>query len=526
MKRSRRWALMAVGAAATVAAVTAGVVLAPMSHADVPGPYFATQNLGSDPHMIPCKDGNTNGFCLYTSRDMGASFRYPGNYYPMEETRAYFSTNGYSGWVDKGRVFHENTLESAGWVPTNAYHLWAPSAVKNGSYYYLFVPDVSDISNDSPPNISTSSRISVSRSTSPFGPFSYRGTVTVQGYMSDPDVVMDGSTPWIIWANGDNGTCGGFTTAPLESDMMTTVSRSVNPVTLHGINVLGDCDGAGPKTGPYVEGASSYKIGSTWVMYFAAKPTSTPAECATSVGGPGTANEVIAWATSNYASGAYTYKGIVMCGSSTEWTNQATVQTLPNARTIMVYHDSAADVKERRLHAECLFFSKSSSGAPTIIAGVYRQALNAANGFNDCMAGTNSDYRGLHMKDPQYPNVPPIIRAPSNGTALTANRSAVGPWERYRRVDLGSGVFALRALSNGKYLCAQNTSTPIAASCTSSGDTNAQWKSQSTSGGLNFKSVAHNKFLSVGGDGRLYASGDVAAHGAVVNYLSMGGFSA
>src|SRR5688572_29063548 len=160
MNRRRRLSIAGI-AMATVAAVTATLALAPTSQADVAGPYFATQNLGSDPHMIPCTDGATAGYCLYTSRDMGQSFAYPGNFYPMEQTRAYFSTNGYSNWVDKGQVFHENTLEAAGWVPTNAYHLWAPSAVKSGNNYYLYVPNVSDVSNDSPPNISSSSRISV-----------------------------------------------------------------------------------------------------------------------------------------------------------------------------------------------------------------------------------------------------------------------------------------------------------------------------------------------------------------------------
>jgi hypothetical protein len=517
-------ALMAVGAAATAAAVTAGVVLAPTSHADVPAPYFATQNLGSDPHMIPCNDGGTAGYCLYTSRDMGQSFMYPGNHYPMQETRAYFSTNGYNGWVDKGQVFHENTLESAGWVPTNAYHLWAPSAVKSGNYYYLYVPDVSDISNDSPPNISTSSRISVSRSTGPFGPFSYQGTVTVHEYMSDPDVVFDGYTPWIIWANGDNGTCGGFTTAQLEADMRTTVSRSANPVTINGISVLGDCDGTGPKTGPYVEGASLYRWYDVWYLYFAAKPTSTPAECGTGVGGPGSSNEVIAWARSNNPAGPFTYQGIVMCGSNSEWTNQATLQTLPNGRKIIVYHDSAPVVKERRLHAECVF-TNGNRTTNEIVAGVYRQALNAANGFNDCMAGTNAAYHGLHMKDPQYPALPPIIRAPSNGGALTANRYAVGPWERYWVKPLGGSTYVVQALSNGKYLCTPNTATPVSATCDNTNDLNARWTQTNGPNGYTLKSVSHNRFLSVAGNGNLYASGVAAGDGAVINNLYMGGKS-
>jgi hypothetical protein len=541
-------ALIGATAAATAAVVTAGLVLAPTSNADVPAPYFATSNLGSDPHMIPCNDGATAGFCLYTSQDMGQMYGYPGNYYPMRDTLVYFSTNGYSGWTYKGIAFTESQLDSWAGKRTDcvasgstkvakspdvapncrAYHLWAPSAVKSGNYYYLFVPDVSDTSNNGdPPGISTSSRISVSRSTSPFGPFAYQGTVTVHGYMSDPDVVFWDSQAWIMWANGDNGTCGGFTTAQLETDMRTTVSQSVNPVTINGLSVLGDCDGAGPKTGPYVEGASLYRWYDKWYLYFAVKPTSTPAECATGVGGPGTANEAIAWATSNNPAGSFTYQGIVMCGSTTEWTNQATFQTLPNGRKIMVYHDSAGAAKERRLHAECVFTNGPRSTGE-IVAGVYRQAMNAANGFNDCMAGTNANYYGLHMKDPQYPNLPPIIRAPSGGGGLTANRYAVGPWERYRVHSFPSDRVVIQALSNGKYLCTPNSTTPISASCTDINDPNAQWtRSWLDTGRVTYglKSNALNRFLSIGSNGGLYASGLVIGDGAVINNLYMGGKS-
>jgi hypothetical protein len=517
LRLRRRRTIVAAAAAATATAVAAALLAVPAANADVAGPYFATQTLGSDPHMIRCADGATQGWCLYTSRDMGQSNAYPGNYYPMQETRAYFSPNGYSNWVDKGRVFHEDTLEAAGWVPKNAYHLWAPSAAKKGNYYYLYVPDVSDISNDSPPNISTSSRIAVARSTSPFGPFTYLGTIDHSyGYMSDPDVNTQRPDTVLVWADGDHSTCGGFQSALLDTDMISIRYRSRQFITISGIQVLGDCDGAGPKTGPYVEGASLYYVSGRWELWFAAKPTSVPTECTTANGGPNTANEVIAWATSPNPQGPFTYKGIIMCGSSTEWTNQATVQEVSNGRDIIIYHDSAANVKERRLHAECLFMDSSRS----IIAGVYRKPLNAANGFNDCMAGTNASYWGMHLVDPQYPNKPPIIRAPSNGTALTANRYAVGSWERYERVSLGGTKYAIKALSNGKYLCAPNTSTAVTASCTSTSDTKAQWTLEA-SGKL--KNVAHNKYLSVAGNGNLYASGVVAGDGATVTWLYPGG---
>lgn len=153
MKRHRRRAIVAACAAAAATALI--TVSTPAAHADVPGPYFATSSNASDPHIIPCVNpsNNVNGFCLYTSRDMGQSFAYTGNPYPMEETRVFFSPNGVTGWVDMGRAFHENTIEVAngGWVPNNAFHLWAPAAVKSGSFYYLYVPDVSNKNNTGQP---------------------------------------------------------------------------------------------------------------------------------------------------------------------------------------------------------------------------------------------------------------------------------------------------------------------------------------------------------------------------------------
>jgi hypothetical protein len=44
-----------------------------------------------------------------------------------------------------------------------------------------------------------------------------------------------------------------------------------------------------------------------------------------------------------------------------------------------------------------------------------------------------------------------------NGTApLIANRTTVGPWEQFDVVDQGGGVVALRARSNGMFVCAEN----------------------------------------------------------------------
>jgi GH25 family lysozyme M1 (1,4-beta-N-acetylmuramidase) len=44
----------------------------------------------------------------------------------------------------------------------------------------------------------------------------------------------------------------------------------------------------------------------------------------------------------------------------------------------------------------------------------------------------------------------------AGGSPLIANRTAIGAWERYDRVDLGGGYVALRSHANGRYVTAQN----------------------------------------------------------------------
>lgn len=482
MTRRRRRVTQA--AAAVAVAVVAALLPASTATADVAGPYFATQGLGSDPHIIECTYQGVDGYCLYTSQDMGASYRYPGNYYPMRYTRAYFSENGYSGWTGGAVVVNESSLwvSNGGWVPDNAYHLWAPAAVRSGSYYYLYVPDVSDISNDAPPNISTSSRIAVFRSTNPLGGFAYLGTVPYSsGYMSDPDVFIEGSNRYLVWANGDASTCGGFSSARLNSDMRTLVSGSTQELIINGIGVLGNCGGKGR---PYMEGASLYKFGESsmpgpYTLVFAVKPTSVPPECSeawTGQGNANTANEAIAYATANNPQGPYTYRGIIICGSTTEWTNQATIMKVTNANGsrpwMIVYHDSPADIKERKLHAECLFAGGGK------IAGVYRQKLNNANGFNDCMNGVNFSYSALrisHSALSYLGQATPLLSAASGGPDLKVNRSAAGPWERFREYKLSNGYYAYRSLANGKYVCRDVSTAVVRARCDSSSDPLAQF---------------------------------------------------
>src|SRR5690606_36225601 len=148
--------------------------------------------------------------------------------------------------------------------------------------------------------------------------------------MSDPEVSIEGSNRYLLWVDGDNGKCGGFRSAKLNSDMRTLVSGTTKELVSNGLGVLGNCGGKGR---PYVEGASLYKFSESsmpgpYTLIFPAKPSSTPAECTSSVtpsGSADTANSVIAYATATNPQGPFTYKGIIICGSTTEWTNQATI---------------------------------------------------------------------------------------------------------------------------------------------------------------------------------------------------------
>src|SRR5688500_9980890 len=99
MRRNRRLAVARLLTATALTAAVAAVALnAPVASADVLGPYFATNDNSSDPHIIRCAKPGTpsvTGYCLYTSQDMGTG-AYPGNSYPMKQTILYYSDTGYS----------------------------------------------------------------------------------------------------------------------------------------------------------------------------------------------------------------------------------------------------------------------------------------------------------------------------------------------------------------------------------------------------------------------------------------------
>jgi hypothetical protein len=341
----------------------------------------------------------------------------PDNFYPMSETYLYTLVPGtdpgyQSSWADWGAVLKEHAAGgtfrpvpeySYPWVSnrdgtTPANHLWAPTAARGADgNYYLFVPDVSDPSST---GVHTSSHIGVSMAADPRGPFNYLKQVTyngaaVAGYASDPAVMatyrslpgITGGSVWLVWANGDYDSqpCGGFTIAQLDGDEMTTLLTAPAELSITGLPPgLDKCpDETG--THAYMEGADLYDLsnitnrpfGAPYLLMFAIKPNGVPSGCSSD-------NEAIAYATANDPRESFTYRGIIMCGSSTQWTNQASIYAYTDTtaggslqRFIIAYHDAATSgviPQNRHVHFQCL--TMSSSGIPLITRDTY---------FSNCM---------------------------------------------------------------------------------------------------------------------------------------------
>lgn len=447
--------MLVLAAAACVAAPLGVMALsAGPASADIttglPAPYVTTAN-GSDPDAEPCTFNGQSGYCLYTSEDLNLPADNHENYYPMNRTMGYFSTDG-KFWTSKGAVFTEQKYVDKGWTPSGANHLWAPQMTAANGKYYLLVPDVSDFDE------SHSSFIGVSTSSSPFGPFTVqskiRGNSTVNtGYASDPNIVYGGDTGryYLTYADGDGTNCGGISIGWLNSTFSGFHTGSPKTITVNGANVLGDC-GAGR---PYMEGPSLYYTPSwnmpgvpgPYLLVFAAKPgNGIPADC-NGNGEPSTDNSVIAYATSNTATGEYQYQGILMCGSSAEWTNQASIipiQTGAFKALVLVYHDATnpGPGKNRTLHGECLFY-----GAGRMAAAIRTGGTDfSASGAYQCLQ--NSDSSVFALMSPVNGRV--VTGDGFGGGLLSAARIAVGPWEQNRLYSgFGTSPYNIRdALAN------------------------------------------------------------------------------
>ena len=469
----RKCRLLAIGVAATLAyrlglALTMQSALADVVSnvtVGVPPAYVNPNNStnGSDPDVEPCTFGGQTGYCLYTSQDVPGQKQIGNNSYPMNVTRGYFLTDGIN-WTPEGNVngvqgniFSETQYP---WAAGND-HLWAPDGYRAADgNYYLLVPDVTSLSTQD-----TSSVIGVSRSTSPFGPFSYanltlKGDPAVHGgYASDPDVAYDNSgRAYLAYANGDGANCGSLSLASIPADSPTGVSGgqlSAKTITIDNIGALGmTC-----KTSvspiitlqqPYMEGPQLYYTPNwglpgapgQWLLTFAAAASNgaVPSGCATNQGEPGTGNEVIAYATAssiNTASPTFEYQGILMCGSQKEYTDQASIIPMTaqsgNKALVLVYHDGpgGGTPHNRTLHGECLMYGGGKFAAAmreTFNSGTTSGAVNCLENF-DAYAWALMPY-GNGLLQPNAQVVTTLIGGSSNGQ-LTAARGAAGPYEKF-----------------------------------------------------------------------------------------------
>jgi hypothetical protein len=299
--------------------------------------------------------------------------------------------------------------------------------------------------------------------------------------MSDPEPFKDSTGQYLLWANGDGDTCGGLSIANLSPGL--ELVSNVQELQVTGWPGWGTCSLTAPFTAnashpqtvsrPYLEGPSLFKFSdsasdlaglpATYTLVVPAKPTSTPVECS-HFGQPNTNNSVIAYATSTSVRGPYQYQGILMCGSSTEWTNQATVAEITMAngakRMVLIYHDGpSGSIHNRKLHAECLWYG----------AGTFAMASRNATGFTDCMNGSGAGAWALrsHVFRPEGV----VSAVQDNGGLLIAGRAAIGPWEQFDVLTSGgaqvsptSGAQILRDANirsrfNNKYVSAESAGT-------------------------------------------------------------------
>jgi hypothetical protein len=103
-----------------------------------------------------------------------------------------------------------------------------------------------------------------------------------------------------------------------------------------------------------------------------------------------------------------------------------------------------------------------------------------------------------------------IVTADNAGTSpLIANRTAVGQWEQFDRLDAGGGNIALRAHANNLIVTADNAgATPLIANRTAVGPWESFQLVHNANGAVSLKSLANNMYVTAenGGAGALIAN--------------------
>ena len=506
---TRPYRRRALGAALIGAVMIGTLAVALPASADNTQNYFASPGTvnSSDPYVFRCNQYGYSGWCMVTSEDLGLApidRGGPGeNYYPMDKTLMRFSKDGLK-WSAPSVVSDEKYMRvKSGNKVALAKHMWAPAVRRVGldtdnyGQQYLYVPGLTNANNK------YSSRIFATtwQGNPTYNPF-YNppnftqpngdpGVKEVTGapaglYMSDPDVFSDAtnwqtdtSKDYLLWADGDAGNCGGLSMRRMTS--WHTIQSFTDPATAQ-VKVTGfpsswNCTPAGsPNPHPYFEGASLYNLSNfrwtsaegkpgKYTMVFAVKPKSTPSECVTGVGEPGTSHEAIAYATASNVTGPYTYQGILMCGSSTEWTNQASLMEVQGAngewRLVLVYHDGKATSnttpRHRQVHAECLYTVDGK-----LIKTMRAEGVANLDGSKQwCLA--NEHIRALKsVSNGKY------VSSRSGG--LVASASFIGPWEQFSMAQSTTNDLRLNSRNGSKWVSSDRNNGKIIADRTAVGD--------------------------------------------------------
>jgi type 1 glutamine amidotransferase len=93
-----------------------------------------------------------------------------------------------------------------------------------------------------------------------------------------------------------------------------------------------------------------------------------------------------------------------------------------------------------------------------------------------------------------------FVAAENAGAApLIANRTAVGAWEQFDRVDLGNGNIALRARVNGRLVCADNAgAAPLIANRTAVGAWETFALVSNSDGTVSLRAQANGRYVTAG----------------------------
>jgi hypothetical protein len=398
---------LAVVTAATLAIAAGGTYFAFADTTTGDGAITGTSN-GSDPELIQCPNSTNTGMtlCLFTSYDMGSAWGGPvpytgptgsnwnSNYYPMNGMYLWRLQDGKdaskaANWNAYGAQLNENDLVAQGIVP-ETFHMWAPGVRWWNNKFYFYVPDVWD-----PTDESHSSRVALWTSTDPGGTNCTRFSCSYvaqgwvsnsssqinKGYQSDPNLFIDPSSgaPYYLYANGDYSNCGGISMAPLNSTTMTTFTAQPHQIAIDswGTDIIPNSTCTTLNTGhPYLEGPAMYlskNIGAPtstrkYTLIFAAKPQDGKVPTSCKNAGSTSDKEVIAYATGDTPTGLFHYQGIMMCGSTAEWTNQASIVQSTNISTkyLFAWHDGKTgtpNYHERKTHLMCVRWNSNGTAA-------------------------------------------------------------------------------------------------------------------------------------------------------------------